>query len=85
MIFQEYVLTDTEIQQAAAYLSQPVVKKYLSNMASAEAKDLAFNMDPKEGESAESFLGRRRGVHGRLEALITLLSIHNPLQQPSSN
>ena len=75
-------LTDTELAEAAKHLSAPVVKKYLTAQAADIAMDVIQNVDPSEGESAESFLRRRTGETGKLAILTILLGIEaaNPGQ-----
>lgn len=68
-------LTDGELHEVQDRLSHPVVQKYFASLAIPIVLDLALNVEPQTGESAESFLRRRTNEHGRLEVLNTLLSI----------
>jgi len=73
-LLQKYTFTDTEVRIINDTLGEPLIQKYFASLAAPIMLDLASNMEPKEGESAESFLRRRVHEHGRLEALNTLLS-----------
>lgn len=77
------VLTETELAEVAKHLSAPVVKKYLTAQAADIAMDALQNVEPSEGESAESFLRRRAGETGKLAVLTILLAIEaaNPGKQ----
>ena len=69
--------TTTELNIIAASLADAAVKKYFIKLASDAFRDINLS-EPKEGESAESYLRRRAAVVGGLAVLENLLAIEPP-------
>jgi len=65
----------SELHQIAEKLNDPLLRKYLTYIASVEASDILENGEPKEGETADSFLRRQAEVRGKVAVIEALLSI----------
>lgn len=72
----------TELVQLKEKFSDPLVKKYLTYLAAVESSDLVENGEPKDGETAESFLRRQATVRGKVEAMVTLLAL-SQVEEPA--
>lgn len=79
-IYPELPFTVTEMNEIATAFSNPSVRKYLAHLGIAGLKAIAGG-EPKEGESAESYLRRQAVVQGQLAVYQTLLTIEGPAKQ----
>jgi len=83
--FPKISFSTTEMVQIKEKLSDPLIKKYLTYLAIAESDDLIVNGEPKDNETADSFLRRQAEVRGKVDVLETLLLISEPEESTSDN
>lgn len=75
----------TEMVQIKEKLSDPLLKKYFTYLAVVESNDLIANGEPKENETADSFLRRQAEVRGKVALAETLLVISEAELSPSDS
>jgi len=68
-------LSDTEMYEIQELLAKPVVKKYLSSLATGLATDILTSR-PQDSENDALYMRRLEHYKGQLAALETLLSIN---------
>jgi len=73
-LLPEITLSETEQDEVIKHLSEPVVKRYLTMLATGIASDL-LTASPTAGESDSEFIRRQQSHRGGLATLNTLLSI----------
>lgn len=73
-ILPDITLSETEQDDVIKHLSEPVVKRYLTVLATGIASDL-LTASPTPGESDSEFIRRQQSHRGSLATLNTLLSI----------
>lgn len=72
-IFPPVVLSETEEVLIGELFSNPLVKKYLRVLAQNDSKELLGI--PLQSNSAESIVVAHATIQGRLQTIVTLLSI----------
>lgn len=73
-ILPEVKLSETETIQIQQILSQPVIKKYLTVLATKTVSDLCLG-SPADSESDSLYIRKEAVLKGQLALLETLLSI----------
>ena len=67
-------LSDTEQTQVQVILSQPIIKKYLSMLATKTVSDICLG-SPADSESDSLYIRKEAVLKGQLALIETLLSI----------
>lgn len=86
-IFPQVSFTKSELVEIQQALISPSVQKYFHSLANSMGSDICTS-ERKEGEAAESFLGRIEYVKGGLGLINTILQIavdNPPLPVPATS